>query len=279
MSFESYLKSISKIPVLSEEEEQQLTQDYALTKNPQARDKLIKHNMRLVLKAAHRHNMQNNLPDLVQEGCLGIIQGLDRYDPDKGVRFANYIYYWIRAKMLRYVVNNAHLVKLGTTQAQRKIFFNLKKTKAAFKAQGIELTEEELAAHLKVKPEELREMEQRMSSSAISLSEPEANDREAPSNYLERNRTDILIEESHSPLDLVQEKRRDEELRLLLSKFSSQLSGRDQEIFSHRIFGSDTKTLRELGEEFNLTRERIRQIETGLKDRINKLLKRNNITY
>lgn len=279
MSFESYLRSISKIPVLSEEEEQQLTQDYALTKNPQARDKLIKHNMRLVLKAAHRHNMQNNLPDLVQEGCLGIIQGLDRYDPDKGVRFANYIYYWIRAKMLRYVVNNAHLVKLGTTQAQRKIFFNLKKTKASFKAQGIELTEEELAAHLKVKPEELREMEQRMSSSAISLSEPEADDREAPSNYLERNRTDILIEESYSPLDLVQEKRRDEELKLLLSKFSSQLSSRDQEIFSHRIFGSDTKTLQELGEEFNLTRERIRQIETGLKDRVNKLLKRNNITY
>jgi len=278
MSLEGYLKSISKIPLLTEEEEQQLTQDYASSKNLQARDKLIKHNMRLVLKAAHRHNMQNILPDLIQEGCLGIIQGLDKYDPNKGVRFANYIYYWIRAKMLRFVVNNAHLVKLGTTRAQKKIFFNLKKTKASFRAQGIELTEEELAAHLKVKPEELREMEQRMSSSVISLNAPKS-DEDEPSNYLERNRTDILIEENHSPLDLVQEKRRNEELRKLLSQFSSQLSVRDQQIFNYRIFGSNNKTLQELGEEFNLTKERIRQIEVGLKTKITKLIKRNNITY
>ena len=273
------LDHISKIPLLTEEEEQELTQSYFRTKNPAIQSKLVRHNLRLVLKAAHKHDLTKNmLEDLFQEGSVGLLKGIEKYDPNRGVRFGNYVYFWIRAYILRFIINNANQVKLGTTQAQRKLYFNLAKTKAKLRAKGIELDDQELADLLHVKVEELQEMEQRLSAPAISLALPESDeDHNNDKNYLDKYRPDIVLSETESPSYLLEEKEKINKLNELLDKFSLKLHKREYDIFIYRLRGPNYRTLQQLGDSYGITKERVRQIETDLKNKIGKLLSINEL--
>jgi RNA polymerase sigma-32 factor len=279
MSSETYINTIAKTPLLTEKEEKQLTEEYAATKSRAAHDKLVTHNLRLVLKAAHKYDLTRTaLSDLLQEGSIGLMMGVQAYDPSRGVRFGNYAYYWIKAYILRYVVNNARQVKIGTTQAQRKLFFNLAKTKAELANLGIVLSDEDLADKMEVKVEELREMEQRMFSPAISLDiHHDEDSHHSRGNYIERNRSDIVEAESCMPNALLEEKEFNLKLRNLLDTFATNLPKRERSIFERRLLCDEKDTLETIGDEFGVTKERIRQIELSLIDRLGKMLKRNNM--
>lgn len=272
----SYLNKLTKVKLLTPEEEQELTLKYFETKDTKARDKLVKHNMRLVVKAAHKYNITKNmLNDLVQEGVLGLMAGIKKYDPHRGVKFGGYIYYWIRAYMLRYIINNAHPVKIGTTQAQRKLFFNLSKTKAKLAAQGIETDDEMLAEILEVKPEEIDEMQQRMSGPPVSLDihDSEGENGLNRGNFAERSRENILLQEETLPSTLLERKERDRALNHLINDFKSNLADREAFIFEHRIYGEERKTLQEIGDLYQVSKERIRQVENVLKSKVGRLVR------
>ena len=277
-SIQKYISSISKAPLLTEEEEKNLTTEYFKTKSASLRDKIIRHNMRLVVKAAFQYGyVVENVSDLIQEGSIGLLKGVEHFDPTKNVRLANYAYHWIKAYILRYIINNAHLIKVGTTLAQRKLFFNLTKTRAKYLAQGIELSPETLANKLGVKLKELQEMEQRMSIPMIRLDHPSDmfNDNSTP--YIDKNILEIVDFKNNSPSDLFDKEETKSNLKELLPKFFVRLSDRDRDIFNRRLIKEDPDTLEDIGLSYDLTRERIRQVEMSLKTSLKKFLKNNNI--
>ena len=148
---QAYMQDVSRYPLLSREEEHALAVKYTETGDVEAAARLVTANLRLVVKIAYDYRRAyKNLLDLVQEGNIGLMQAVKKYDPYKGVKLSSYAAWWIRAYILRFILNNHRLVKLGTTQAQRKLFFNLKKEKAKLSAMGIEPTAEVIAKRLDV---------------------------------------------------------------------------------------------------------------------------------
>ncbi len=159
--------------LLTPDEEKRLTEHYQKTQDVQTAARLVTANLRLVVKLAYEYRRAyKNIMDLVQEGNIGLMQAVKRYDPYRGVKLSSYAAWWIRAYILRFVLNNWRLVKLGTTQAQRKLFFNLNKEKARLSAQGIEPTAAEIASRLHVDEKEVVEMDRRLSSGEASLDAP-----------------------------------------------------------------------------------------------------------
>ncbi len=283
-SFQRYVAEISKIPRLTEDQEKTLTEEYHKTKCQKLRNKLVQHNLRLVVKAAHKYSFAvENVADLFQEGNIGLIKGVEKFDPSRGVKLGNYSYHWIRAYILRYIVNNARLVKIGTTMAQRKLFFNLTKTKAKYRAQGVDISDEELAQELGVKPQELRDTENRLFSSTVRLDAPADTMYGKPmqnrrGNFIERNRPDIVEQESEDPDNLLEKKELQQTLGRLVPEFMSTLSEREQTIFQRRLVQYDHDTLESIGVDLQLTRERIRQIEAQLKDKFKRFLNNNQVS-
>ncbi|KKN14929.1 hypothetical protein LCGC14_0991160 [marine sediment metagenome] len=271
-SFQRYVSMISKIPLLTDKQEKDLTIQYAKNKTIPLRDKLISHNLRLVVKAAHKYSFtSDNVADLFQEGSIGLMIGVEKFDPTRGVRLGNYCYNWIMAYIMRYIINNARLVKIGTTIAQRKLFFNLAKTKAKYRTRGIDISEEDLAKELDVKPHELRDAEQWLFAKTISLDvndNPESDKRD----YIERKRPDIIEDKSPDPNELLEQMELKRTMGKLLPRFMNGLSVKDKAVFERRIVKYDSDTLDSIGSDLKLTRERIRQIETRLKDKFQRYL-------
>ncbi len=171
-----YMREVQRHPVLSPEEQQAIAKSFLETNDPELAAKLVTTNLRLVVKIAYEYRRAcKNIMDLVQEGNIGLLQAVKRYDPYRGVRLSSYAAWWIRAYMLRYVLNNFRLVKLGTTQNQRRLFFNLNKARARLSAMGIEPTDEAIAKQLDVTTDDVREMSVRLGSSEASLDAPVGN--------------------------------------------------------------------------------------------------------
>ncbi len=169
----AYLREVHRHKMLTAEEERTLTEQYSKTQDSTAARKLIEANLRLVVKIAYEYRRAHkNLLDLVQEGNIGLMQAVKRYDPYRGVKLSSYAAWWIRAYMLRFILNNWRLVKLGTTQAQRKLFYNLNKEKARLAAQGIDPTPELIANHLNVETRDVIDMDRRLGSGEASLDAP-----------------------------------------------------------------------------------------------------------
>lgn len=198
-----------------------------------------------------------NLLDLVQEGNIGLMQAVKRYDPYRGVKLSSYSSFWIKAYILKFIIDNWSLVKIGTTQAQRKLFFNLKKEKEKFALLGYDPDTEEIAERLKVKPELVTEMEQRMAGSDFSLDSPVGNDS-----------TDSHIDFLESDYAEVDERLADNELHLMfrmkLKDFRKTIKDKEAYIFDNRLLSESPKTLSSIGDHYGISRERIRQIEERL---------------
>ncbi len=268
---QAYLREVQRHPLLTPEEEQKLTRRYVETQDVKTAARLVTANLRLVVKLAYEYRRAyKNIMDLIQEGNIGLMQAVKRYDPYRGVKLSSYAAWWIRAYILRFILNNWRLVKLGTTQAQRKLFFNLNKEKAKLAAMGIEPTAAEIAKRLSVDESEVVDMDRRLSSGEASLDAP-VGDSEGRSVA----RVDLLPSAVGGPDSAFESHEMDRLVRERLHKFRETLSGKDVVIFDKRMFTGNEEpvTLQELGDEFGVSRERVRQLEARLASRLREYLK------
>ena len=263
-----YMSEVQRHPLLSIEEEKKLAEEYSRTGNVDIAARLVTANLRLVVKLAYEYRRAcRNIMDLIQEGNIGLMQAVKRYDPYRGVKLSSYAAWWIRAYMLRYILNNWRLVKLGTTQAQRKLFFNLNKEKAKLSAMGIEPTHAEIAKRLDVDEKDVIEMDRRLASSDASLDTP-VGDAEGR----QTSRMDLLPATSAGPDQLTESNQLQELLRGHLEVFKTTLAGKDLRIFEQRLVADEPVTLQELGEQFGVSRERVRQLEARLAGKLRTFL-------
>jgi RNA polymerase sigma-32 factor len=265
-----YLMEINRYPLLTREEAQDLALRYFKDKDMEAAYRLVTANLRLVVKIAldfQKYWMQNFL-DIIQEGNIGLMRAMRKFDPFKGVKFSYYASYWIKAYILKFIMDNWSLVKIGTTQAQRKLFYNLKKERDRLDALGYEPVPKLISERLQVKEQDVIEMAERMGGWEVSLDAPAQKD-DTGSTY-----GSTLKAEGPAVEDEIARSDLSEKLQRKLSEFGDALKGREKEIFEMRMLAENPLTLQEIGARFGVTRERARQIEAGLMKRLKDYLKK-----
>jgi RNA polymerase sigma-32 factor len=266
-----YLREVQRHPLLSAEETHDLAVKFSQTQDAAAAARLVTSNLRLVVKIAYEYRRAyKNIMDLVQEGNIGLMQAVKRYDPYRGVKLSSYAAWWIRAYILRFILNNWRLVKLGTTQAQRKLFFNLRKKRAELQALGIDPTNAEIAKQLNVPENEVEEMDARLSSSEKSLDAP-VGDAEGRAIA----KVDMMPSLAEGPETIAADGELQALLKDKLADFRHTLQGKDKElaIFDERLVADEPLTLQELGDRFGISRERVRQLEQRLTGRLREYLR------
>lgn len=266
---QAYMAEVQRHPLLTPDEEHRLAVKYSQTGDVLAAARLVTANLRLVVKIAYEYRRAyKNMMDLIQEGNIGLMQAVKRYDPYRGVKLSSYAAWWIRAYMLRYILNNWRLVKIGTTQAQRKLFFNLNKEKARLTAMGIEPTHAEIAKSLSVDEKDVVEMDRRLARGDASLDVP-VGDMEGR----QTTRIELLPTSSEGPDKITEGAEIAELLRERLDEFRETLKGKELEIFDKRLVAEEPMTLQELGDVFGVSRERVRQLEARLTGRLREFLR------
>lgn len=262
-----YMQEISRHRLLSLEETEKLALRVYENGDHGAGSQLVIANLRLVVKVVmdFQKYWMNNFLDLVQEGNVGLTKAVTKFDPHRGVKFSSYAAYWIRAYILKFIMDNWRLVKIGTTQAQRKLFYTLNKEKKLLESQGIEPSTELLSKLLEVKESEIIDMASRLDNFDLSL--------EAPVNG-ESGAEQKLFFKSDAPEveEQVAESEFIEWFHKELEQFSQQMTAREQAILFERLLAEEPKTLNEIALSFNISRERVRQIEIALLEKLRKHL-------
>jgi len=267
-----YIGEIRRHPILDRDEEHVLALRYR-EGDAEAGNKLITSNLRLVVKLARDYGrLHPSLLDLVQEGNLGLTMALDKYDPNRGVKFSSYAAWWIRAYILKHLVDSARLVRVGKTEAERKLFFKLRREKERLERLGFEPTAERVAGSLKVPVKAVREMEMRMTRADVSLDQP-VDSHDPDGKVL----SDTLASNDEQPDLALEQAELRKKMHGDLIDFGRSLSGRDQVIFFERLLADEPKTLEQVGASFGISRERARQVEKELKDRLKKYLMREEL--
>jgi RNA polymerase sigma-32 factor len=258
-----YLSEVRRYPLLDRDEEHQLALRYQQG-DAEAGKRLITGNLRLVVKLARDYGrLHPNLLDLIQEGNLGLSTALAKYDPNRGVRFSSYAAWWIRAYILKHLVDTARLVRVGKTEAERKLFFKLRGEKARLEKLGFQPTDERIAEGLNLPIKKVREMDMRLARGDLSIDAPvDAHDPDG------RSLADTLIDSDPRPDVVVEERESRDRARHDLAEFGKKLSGREQVIFYERMLAEEPKTLEEVGRTFGISRERARQVEKELTQRL-----------
>ena len=260
-----YLSEIRKYPMLTREEEIELATRIREDGDEKAAYRMATSNLRLVVKIAmdyHRY-WTKNLLDLIQEGNLGLLQAVKKFDPYRGIKFSYYASFWIKAYMLKFTMDNWKIVKIGTTQSQRKLFFNLSKEKNRLLAEGFDPEPKLLAERLDVEEKDVIEMSQRLGNWEISLN--------APINDDYKDSYEALLSDPGIAVDeqLSTSQNRDLLIRSL-KKFRKKLTGKEADIFDNRIMSENPMTLQQLGDRYHISRERIRQIQERIIKKIEK---------
>ncbi len=269
-SLDAYIRAVNSIPILSAEEEKSLAEDYQKTGNVESAQKLVVSQLRFVVHIA-RSYLGYGLPlaDLIQEGNIGLMQAVKRFDPGMGVRLVSFAVHWIKSCIHEYVIKNWRMVKVATTKSQRKLFFNLRKYKKSltwFTPDEIAM----VARELNVSPKDVEEMEQRMIGSDVAFDgydDPAADDdtpQNVPALYLEDKSSDFArnIEDAS-------------ENRFALSsleKALGKLDERSRYIIQRRWFDENKATLQELAEHFGVSAERVRQLEKGALEKLKSMI-------
>jgi RNA polymerase sigma-32 factor len=266
-SLDAYIQTVNRFPLLSAEEERRLALRFRGEGDLEAARTLVLSHLRLVVAIA-RGYLGYGLPhgDLIQEGNIGLMKAVKRFDPDRGVRLVSFAIHWIKAEMHEYILRNWRLVKVATTKAQRKLFFNLRSMKKGL-APMSQADVGRVAEELKVKPEEVVEMETRLSGQELAF-EGERDDEEtyAPAHYL-------AADEAAEPYRLLEAEESERVRAEGLQKALATLDARSRRIVEARwLREKDTATLHDLAAEFNVSAERIRQIEAKALDKMRKLL-------
>ncbi|MFO7760231.1 MAG: RNA polymerase factor sigma-32 [Desulfobia sp.] len=262
-----YLREISHHKLLSREETKELAIRVRENNDPDAAYQLATSNLRLVVKVAmdFQKYWMHNFLDLIQEGNVGLIQAVKKFDPYRGVKFSYYAAYWIRAYILKFIMDNWRLVKIGTTQAQRKLFFSLNKEKKLLEANGFKPETKLLAERLGVKESEVIEIGQRMDSWDLSLESPvrEGSDDEQK-NFISGE--GLTVEEVVAGDELK------EHLNTTLDSLKKYLNEKELKILSDRLLSDEPLTLQDIADYFHISRERVRQIEGNVLKKIKKHL-------
>jgi RNA polymerase sigma-32 factor len=267
----TYLREVQRHPLLSAEETHAVAVKFVETQDPALAAHLVTANLRLVVKIAYEYRRAyKNIMDLIQEGNIGLMQAVKRYDPYRGVKLSSYAAWWIRAYILRFILNNWRLVKLGTTQAQRKLFFNLRKKRAELQSLGIDPTNAEIARQLNVPESEVDEMDVRLQSGEKSLDAP-VGDSEGRAIA----KIDMMPSSVEGPESLTADGELQALLKEKLGRFRKTLQGKDKEIaiFDERLVADEPLTLQELGDRFGISRERVRQLEQRLTGKLREYLR------
>ncbi len=267
----TYMSETRRYPLLTPDEEKALAVKLVEHGDTAAARKLIEANLRLVVKIAYEYRRAHrNLLDLVQEGNIGLIQAVGTFDPYRGVKLSSYAAFWIRAYILKFILNNWRLVKIGTTQAQRKLFFNLRKEREKLEQLGFQPTSALLAEKLDVTEKEVIEMERRLAAPEASLDAPFGGGGDGDEGT--RTRMDYLPSEDDRPDKAYANSEFSAMLKDKLEAFSQTLQGREQTIFRERWLTEEPLTLQEIGDRYNVSRERARQLEKRMLDRLKKYL-------
>ena len=263
-----YIREANRFALLTPGEEKALSSRFRETGDPQAGSRLITSNLRLVIKIAleFQQYWMKNLLDLIQEGNIGLMHAIKKFDPYRGIKLSYYASFWIKAYILKFIMDNWKLVKIGTTQSQRKLFYNLKREKEKLRALGFEPGPKLLADALKVREEEVIEMDQRLGGWELSLDAPlkEGSD-EYHKNFLPAS--EPQVEEILAQAELKNL------FRQKLSQFRLELNDKELDILDLRLLAEKPLTLQEIGARHRISRERVRQIEDRLIKRLRQFLK------
>ncbi|HKY62619.1 MAG TPA: RNA polymerase factor sigma-32 [bacterium] len=257
-----YVQEVSRYPFLTPKEERELALRFRETGDRDAARQLVTSHLRLVVKIASEYRTAyHNLLDLVQEGNLGLLRAVKSFDPDKGARLGHYASWWIRSFILKHILDNFRLIKIGTTQAQRRIFFNLMKEKERLERQGFKAGVKELAAAMDVKPEEVEEMQARLGHGDLSLDAP-VRDGE------DKRHIDLLESEAPPIEETLDQAAFQDVLEDKFKEFAKELKPREAKIFHERLLAEMPLTLQAIADEYGISRERARQIEERLKEKL-----------
>ena len=254
-SFEHYMTQVHRFPLLSREEEQRLALRYRRSGDLEAAHTLICANLRFVVKIANEYRSYGmKLLDLVQEGNIGLMMAVKKFDPERGIRLISYAVWWIRAYIQNFVIRSWSLVKLGTTQAQKKLFFKLGQARQAVQRLGGEADAEELAEQLTVRTDEIEEMAVRLAGRDASLDVElvEGDD---------YSLLDTLADQRSNQEELLIEKETEVLLSDRVQQALATLNAREQRIVHDRILAEDPRTLQQLADDYGISRERVRQLE------------------
>ncbi|AWL28540.1 RNA polymerase sigma factor RpoH [Acinetobacter defluvii] len=261
----AYISTVNQIPILTAEQEKELAERYFYDQDLDAAKILVMSHLRFVVHIA-RSYAGYGLPqgDLIQEGNLGLMKAVKRFDPSMGVRLVSFAVHWIKAEIHEYVIRNWRIVKIATTKAQRKLFFNLRSLKKSSKKLTLEEAKS-IANDLNVTPEQVLEMEGRLTAydaafEAQGDDDDEGSTHVAPALYLEDNRYD--------PARLVEEEDYEDQSTSALHDAMEQLDDRSRNILQRRWLDDDKSTLHELAAEYNVSAERIRQLEKNAMEKI-----------
>jgi len=254
-----YLAEINQYRLLTREEEIDLGKRIRENGDREAAYTLATANLRLVVKIAleFQRVWMQNLLDLIQEGNIGLMHAVQKFDPYKNVKFSYYASFWIKAYILKFIMDNWRLVKIGTTQGQRKLFFKLKKEKQSLIDQGFIPQPKLLSDRLGVSEQEINEMDQRLDGWDLSLDEPLKDDSDT-------ERGEFFSSNAESVENQMAKKEVEGLLKEKVAEFRQQLSPRELEIFDKRIFTDTPQTLQDIGDKYDISRERVRQLEKNI---------------
>ncbi|MGZ3692887.1 MAG: RNA polymerase factor sigma-32 [Bdellovibrionota bacterium] len=261
-----YLHELRKYDVMSPEEQQALAVKFRESGDLEIAKRLVTTNLRLVVKIALEYkSAYNNVLDLIQEGNVGLMKAVSNYDPYKGTRLSYYASWWIRSYILKFLLDNFRLVKVGTTQAQKKLFYNLMREKERLESQGISAAPKLLASNLNVKEKDVQEMSLRLSSKGgeYSLDQPFGEgDKRSPMDGLEDTAQAVDASLAQEQLKNI--------LSDHISEFVQTLNEKERIVFQERMMSEEPKTLQEVADKFSITRERARQIESKVVEKLRK---------
>ncbi len=256
---QSYLNEISRYRLLTREEEIELGKRIQEDDDPDAAYIMTTSNLRLVVKIAleFQRIWMQNLLDLIQEGNMGLVRAVKKFNPYKNVKFSYYSSFWIKAYILKFIMDNWRMVKIGTTQGQRKLFFRLKKEKQRLLEQGFDPKPKLLSERLGVSEKEVIDMDQRLDNWDLSIDEPLKNDSNT-------ERIEFINIEADTSEEKVAQKEIEDILHTKVAEFKKTLNDRELDIFDRRIFSDSPETLQQIGEIYSISRERVRQIENNI---------------
>lgn len=264
-----YLAQVRRHPLLDPEEERKVAVKFAETGDRESAERLVTANLRLVIKIAFQYHRQwANVLDLIQEGNVGLVEALRRYDPYREIRFSSYAQYWIRAMILRFLLDNFRLVRLGSTRAGRKLFFQLQKERDRLLQEGVAATPKVLAERLGVSETEVNAVDMHMRAPALSLHGPASDD--------DSGRTLAEVVPAKDTIDPEEQASQSEfggMVKDKLDAFAETLHDeRERMIWERRMVAQDPVSLSDLGDEFGVSKERIRQVEARIKKRLKQFL-------
>jgi len=259
----AYMAEVSRYDLLTVEEEVDLAERYQQHGDPEAAYKLVTANLRLVAKIAFKYRRYyKNVLDLIQEGNIGLMKAVQKFDPSRGVRLSTYARYWIQAYVMYFLLANHRIVKVGTTQAKRKLFYNLNKETRRLRQMGFDPTPERIAESLDVEVKDVIEMKQRLGSPDASLDQPMGQEDD-------RTLGQTIPSRGPDPDDEVGEAEMMHLVTGAMRSFGETIENpREQIIWNQRLMSEDPLTLEEVGQQFGVTRERVRQIEARMKQRL-----------